>query len=73
MEYVKVRCYCRPDYASLVRPLADVDPDAWYADAVAKAVGLGVVQGVGNGLFEPERPVTRAEAAMMMRLYEKLK
>ena len=73
MEYIKVRGYCRPDYASLVRPFADVDPDAWYAGAVAQTAELGVVQGVDNGLFEPERPVTRAEAAMMMGLYEKLK
>lgn len=74
VEYVKVRGYCLPDYASLVQEFADVDPDAWYAEAVAKAAGLGIVEGVGNGLFEPDRVATRAEvAAMMVRLYEALK
>ena len=73
IEYVKVRGYCLPDYASLVQRFADVDPNAWYAEAVAKAAQLGIVEGVGNGLFEPERAITRGEAAaMMVRLYEVL-
>lgn len=71
IEYVKVRGYCLPDYAGLVQRFADVDPDAWYAKAVAKAAELGIVEGVGGGLFEPERAITRAEAAAMcVRLYE---
>lgn len=73
VEYVKVRGYCLPDYASLVQRFADVDPDAWYADEAAKAAALGIVQGTGGGKFEPDRAVTRAEAAAMcVRLYEKL-
>lgn len=71
VEYVKVRGYCLPDYASLVQRFADVAPDAWYADEIAKAAALGIVRGTGGGMFEPDRPVTRAEAAaMVMRLYE---
>lgn len=71
VEYVKVRGYCLPDYASLVQRFTDVDPDAWYADEIAKAAQLGIIQGTGGGKFEPDRPVTRAEAAaMVMRLYE---
>ena len=53
---------------------ADVPADAWYAGAVHKARELGIVEGVGGGLFEPDRAVTRAEAAaMMVRLVEILK
>lgn len=63
VEYVKVRGYCLPDYASLVQPFADVPADAWYAEAVAKAAELGLMEGVGNGLFEPDRAPTRAELA----------
>lgn len=73
VEYIKVRGYCLPDYGSLVKPFADVDPNAWYAGAVARAAELGIVEGVGGGLFEPERAVTRAEAAAMcVRLVEML-
>ena len=71
--YVKVRGYCLPDYASLVQRLTDVDPGAWYADEVARAAQLGLMEGVGGGLFEPERAVTRAEAATIaVRLYDLL-
>ena len=73
VEYIKVRGYCLPDYGSLVQRFTDVDPDAWYAEAVNEAAELGIVEGVGNGLFEPERAVTRAEAAAMcVRLYKVL-
>ena len=73
VEYVKVRGYCLPDYGSLVQGFSDVDPGAWYANDVAKAAQLGIMEGVGNGLFEPERAVTRAElAAVVVRLCEKL-
>ena len=73
VEYVKVRGYCLPDYGSLVQWFSDVDPGAWYAKDVAKAAELGIMEGVGGGLFEPERAVTRAElAAVVVRLAEKL-
>ena len=70
VEYIKVRGYCLPDYAGLVQRFADVDPDAWYAEAINEAARLGIVEGTGGGKFEPERAVTRGEvAAMVMRLY----
>lgn len=46
-----------------VRPFADVPADAWYAGAVTEAAVLGLMEGIGGGLFAPERPVTRAELA----------
>lgn len=71
VEYIKVRGYCLPDYAGLVQRFADADPGAWYADEVARAAQLGLMEGVGGGLFEPERAVTRGElAAVAVRLYE---
>lgn len=73
VEYVKVRGYCLPDYASLVQRFTDVEPGAWYADEVARAAQLGLMEGVGGGLFEPERAVTRVEAATIaVRLYDLL-
>lgn len=71
VEYVKIRGFCLPDYASLVQRFTDVDPGAWYADDVAMAAQLGLMEGVGGGLFEPERAVTRGElAAVAVRLYD---
>ena len=46
----------------------DIDEDAWYKDAVNTLAETGVIAGVGNNIFEPERNVTRAEfTAMAMR------
>lgn len=73
VEYVKIRGFCMPDYGSLVQWYTDVPLDAWYKDDVYMARELGIMEGVGNGLFEPERAVTRAElAAVVVRLAEKL-
>lgn len=73
VEYVKTRGFCLPDYASLVQHYTDVPDDIWYAKEIAKATELGIVNGVGNGEFDPERPVTRAEcAAIAVRTYEKI-
>lgn len=44
---------------------ADVDPEAWYADAVAWAADAGVVKGRGEG-YAPAAPVTREEIATML-------
>lgn len=37
---------------------ADVDPAAWYGEAVRWAAGQGIVGGYGNGSFGPNDPVT---------------
>ncbi len=39
----------------------DVADDAWYAEAVNTLASLGIVEGVGNNQFDPERAITRAE------------
>ena len=40
---------------------SDVPADAWYADAVNTLASLGMITGVGNNQFEPDRSITRAE------------
>lgn len=47
----------------LTTTFTDVKSDAWYATAVNTMAALGVVKGVGDGRFEPTRPITRAEFA----------
>lgn len=39
----------------------DVPADAWYKSAVETLASLGIVSGVGDGRFLPDRPITRAE------------
>ncbi len=52
------------------RLFLDVPRESWYAPAVDRMAELGVIQGVGQRRFEPERNVTRAEfAAMVVRAF----
>ena len=74
VEYIKTRGFCLPDYAKLVHGFTDVPQDAWFADVVARAAELGLMEGVGDNKFEPDRPLTRAEAAAVaVRIVDKLK
>ena len=40
---------------------SDVSDKAWYAEAVKTLASLGIINGVGNGTYEPLRAITRAE------------
>jgi len=44
----------------------DVPSEAWFANAVAKAYTAGIIQGTGDGRFEPSRYITREDAAVMV-------
>lgn len=44
-----------------ISPFADVATDAYYYEAVKWAVGKGITTGVGDNLFAPEQPCTRAQ------------
>ena len=46
---------------TITKTFDDVPANVWYAKAVNTLASLGVVSGVGNGDFEPERSITRAE------------
>ena len=47
---------------------ADVPEDEWYAEAVNTLASLGILEGVGENRFEPQRAITRAEfTAIAMR------
>ena len=49
----------------------DVSPDDWFYRYVTNGLRFGLIQGVGDGRFEPERNVTRAEFITMLgRLHE---
>jgi hypothetical protein len=42
------------------------DVDGWSVGWIEKAHNLGIVQGIGNGNFDPNRAITRAEAAKVI-------
>lgn len=44
----------------------DVASDAWYADAILKLAAAGVMLGDNNGNANPNKPISRAEAAVML-------
>ncbi|SDG42817.1 S-layer homology domain-containing protein [Paenibacillus sp. cl6col] len=44
----------------------DVPASAWYADALATAVQLKLVEGDGNGSFHPNASITREQLAQML-------
>lgn len=46
---------------------ADVsDPGSWYYDAVNALADIGIVSGVGDGMFNPQGELTRAEFVTML-------
>lgn len=53
-------------------PFSDLSPDDACATAVGWAFGHGLVQGTGEGLFSPHRPITREEAAVLLRRWSSL-
>lgn len=52
-----LRCWAPEEGAAF----ADVDQDAWYAEAVAAIAAQGMMEGTGQDLFSPERVLTRQE------------
>ncbi len=44
----------------------DVPSSEWFATDVEDAAGLGWMEGVAPGLFDPSAPITRAEAAVVL-------
>ena len=71
VEYIKVRGYCLPDYGSLARPFKDVPEDHIHAEGIAWGAEQGIVVGVGDGRFEPDRPVTRGELMTILHRLSK--
>lgn len=50
---------------------SDVAPGKWYAPFVEWAAGKGIVNGVGDGKFAPNRNVTREQMAVILYNYAK--
>ena len=48
---------------------ADVEPCRWYTGAATWAARQGIVAGVGNGKFAPNRAITRQDLCVMLYKY----
>ena len=51
---------------------SDVSSEAWYADAVHWAAEIGLVNGIGDQLFAPDKPITRAELSTILLRYHQM-
>lgn len=49
----------------------DVSKDAWYGSAIAWANEEGIVQGIGNNEFAPNKPITHKELQILLGNYAK--
>ncbi|WP_025680796.1 S-layer homology domain-containing protein [Paenibacillus massiliensis] len=57
--------------SALASSFTDVPAGKYYTSYVSWAAERGLVKGTGQGLFAPERPVTREEAAVIIAAYIK--
>ncbi|MGZ7443721.1 S-layer homology domain-containing protein [Paenibacillus sp. TH7-28] len=49
--------------SSALPAYTDVDRSAWYYGTIQAATELGLTEGLGGGIFKPNQPITRQEAA----------
>ncbi|SBW11198.1 exported hypothetical protein [uncultured Eubacteriales bacterium] len=54
------------DAGSYDNSFADVDPGAWYKNAVAWASATGITSGTGGGRFSPDKRITREQLAVLL-------
>ncbi len=57
--------------ANATELFTDVPAGQWYSQGIAWASAKGIVNGVGNGRYEPETPVTREQLVTMLYRFEK--
>lgn len=55
--------------AATTARLSDVPEDHWAAEAIEWATERGIMRANGEGLFEPNKPVTRAKLAQILYRY----
>ena len=51
--------------AKVAAQFSDVKEGTWYYDYVTKAAAAGIINGKGNGIFDPEGNITRGDFALM--------
>lgn len=67
---VLYRAASEPDVTGVESKFSDVtDPKAWFYNAVLWGAEKGIVNGMGNGTFAPNAPITREQMATMIIRY----
>lgn len=56
---------CRPQYSEEPEKIDDITGH-WAEKAIRRCMERGLLKGYQDGSFQPDKPVTRAEAAVMM-------
>ncbi len=64
-------------YAGLPTPIAanpftDIEADMWYTEAITWAAEAGIVDGVEEGIFAPDLPISREQLATILFRYLKI-
>ena len=59
---------CRPKYSKEPEIVDDITGH-WAEDAIRRCVEKGLMRGYEDGTFQPDKPVTRAELATVMRRF----
>ena len=62
-----------PDVSGKENPFEDVADGTWYTDAVIWAAENKIVEGYGNGRFDPIGDITREQLVTIMHRYAKYK
>ena len=80
-RFAPERSITRADFVTVLGRMAAIDQSkftknvfkdvngGYYAAYVNWAAEKGIVQGIGNGKFDPNRPITREEMAVMMNKF----
>jgi len=55
-----------PQEVAQANPFADVPPNSWAYQAIAKLASEGLIKGYPDGQFKGQRPITRYEAAVLV-------
>ncbi|HYF91604.1 MAG TPA: S-layer homology domain-containing protein [Symbiobacteriaceae bacterium] len=70
-EFLTVLMRAYPQSGPMGAPFDDTPLSHWASDTIRLARGAGLVQG-NNNRFEPDRPITRAEMAVMLQNFVQL-
>jgi len=61
-----------PSVDGLANPFTDVPDDEYYADAVKWASASSIIAGVGDGLYDPDAPITRQDLVVILSRFANL-
>ena len=61
-----VKPECPKDETCVLSQYADIKVDDWYHDGIHFCVDEGIMNGMGDGVFAPNEPTTRAQLVTML-------